>query len=353
MMNESRLKLGLAVPIFANPGAVDFRTPSAIELDWPAVKRFVKLAELSGYDSVWVADHMFLGRDGAILESWTTLSAIAGMTEHVRLVNIHLGNGFRHAPLVAKMAATLDVISNGRFELFIDPAWRQREHEAYGFEWESDRSVRTRRVSEAIDVIRQLWSSVATSYDGEFYHLKDAICAPGPVKFGGPPIWIGEAFDEQTLRLVAQKADGWNSMPAGLEVLEEKISKIRDACLSFNRDPSTLRMSLETQVLIIEDEADWRGWLKKWANLRAEYPPGPSESDFFEFVETTNSQLGHSESIETLTNEFLIGTRQQVADKLLAYKRLGIEEVVCWFMDYPDTKSMEVLANEVRQMVGN
>ena len=126
------MRFGFALPIFANPGVPDFRTPNFEELDWEAVETGVHEAERLGFDSVWVADHLFLGRDGAILEGWTTISALAGLTSNMRLGTIHLGNEFRHPPLVAKMAATLDVVSRGRLEFFVDPGWREREHVAYG-----------------------------------------------------------------------------------------------------------------------------------------------------------------------------------------------------------------------------
>ena len=127
MTRTTPVKLGFAVPIFANPGVAHFRTPNFSELTWEPIAAAVCEAELLGYDSVWVADHMFLGRDGAILEGWTTLAALAGLTQRLRLGSIHLGNGFRPPALVAKMVSTLDVISGGRVELFIDPGWRARE----------------------------------------------------------------------------------------------------------------------------------------------------------------------------------------------------------------------------------
>src|SRR3954447_18912859 len=122
------MRFGFALPIFANPGVPDFRTPNWEALNWNDVEAGIREAEGLGYDSTWVADHMFLGRDGAILEGWTTISALAGLTSRTRLGTIHPGNEFRHPPLVAKMAATLDVIARGRLEFFVDPGWREREH---------------------------------------------------------------------------------------------------------------------------------------------------------------------------------------------------------------------------------
>ncbi|MET1008331.1 MAG: LLM class flavin-dependent oxidoreductase, partial [Propionibacteriaceae bacterium] len=119
MARDAPLALGLAVPVFASPGIPTMRTPSFERLGWEPVRAAVVLAEALGYDSAWVSDHLFHGRDGDFYECWTTISALAGCTDRLRLVTNHLNHNFRHAPLLAKMAATLDVISGGRVELFL------------------------------------------------------------------------------------------------------------------------------------------------------------------------------------------------------------------------------------------
>lgn len=342
------MRLGFAVPIFANPGVPDFRTPNAERLEWDAVAGAAVEAERLGYDSLWVADHMFLGRDGAIYEGWTTLAVLAGMTESIRLGTIHLGNEFRHAPLTAKMAATLDVQSGGRLELFVDPGWREREHTAYGFEWEPDRAVRAARVGEAIELARLLWSGEQVSYEGTHYSLEGAICTPLPVQRPNPPIWIGEAFDEATLDLIVAHADVWNSMPAGLEVLAEKLAKIDAACRERGRDPGSLRRTLETQVLIYDERAEAERLFERFAELRAAHPSGEAMRDVVEFVAETNAELGRGElGFEELREEFVIGTPDEVATKLEAFAALGIDEVICWFMDFPEPTSMRRLIEEV------
>lgn len=342
------MRLGLAVPIFANPGVPDFRTPNAQQLEWSEVRAAVLEAEQLGYDSLWVADHMFLGRDGAIYEGWTTLSVLAGLTSTIRLGTIHLGNEFRHAPLMAKMAATLDVQSGGRLELFVDPGWRERELTAYGYDWEPDRAVRAARVGEALELARLLWSGEAVSYEGAHYRLDGAICAPVPAQRPHPPIWIGEAFDAATLDLIVEHADVWNSMPAGLGVLREKIAKVDAACTARGRDPRTLRKTLETQVLIYDDLAEGERLMERFAELRREHPSGEAMRDVDEFVAQTNAELGRGElTFDELREEFAIGTPEEVREKLEAYRALGVDEVICWFMDFPEPTSMRRLMSEV------
>jgi alkanesulfonate monooxygenase SsuD/methylene tetrahydromethanopterin reductase-like flavin-dependent oxidoreductase (luciferase family) len=339
------MKFGFALPIFANPGVPDFRTPNFEQLDWPTVASSVVEAERLGYDSVWVADHMFLGRDGAIFEGWTTLSTLAGMTSRMRLGTIHLGTGFRPPALAAKMAATLDVISGGRLEFFVDPGWREREHVAYGLDWRADRAERVERTSEALEITKRMWTEDLVTFHGKHYEVEGAICEPKPVR--PPRIWIGEAFDDETLDLIVRHADVWNSMPAGPAVLEDKIARVDAACVARGRAPSTLTKTLETQVLVYEDRAEAADLFARFAELRRQHPSGDAMRDVIEFVAEGNPNLGAELTLDDLREEFVIGTPDEIVAKLEAYRALGIDEVMCWFMDFPQLTSMRAFAEEV------
>ena len=195
---------------------------------------------------------------------------------------------------------------------------------------------------------RQMWRGEPVTFEGDFYSLDRAINTPRPINDGGPRIWIGEALDKATLDLVAKHADVWNSMPAGVDVLRNKISLVDEACRSRGRDPETLEKTLETQVLIVDTDAQWEQWLDRWAALREAHPTGEAMADFFEFVKATNPQLTEGVHPDRLKEEFVIGTKDEVIDKLRAYADLGISEVVCWFMDFPEMTTMRRLATEVR-----
>lgn len=341
------MKFGLAVPVFANPGVPDFRTPNCEEVRWEDVVSLVREAEDLGYQSLWVADHMFLGRDGFFLENWTTLSALAALTSRMRLGTIHLGNGFRHAPLVAKMVATLDFISNGRVELFLDPGWREREHTSYGFDWNPDRGARVERLAEAIHVMRTMWKGEPATYLGQYYMLNGAICAPVPLQSRGPRIWMGESISDEELDLIAREADVWNSVPASPELLEAKIRKLHAACERNGRDPKTMVKTLETQVLVYHDKHRVNELFDHFRELRHRYPSDDAMSDIFDFFREIDPTLEPKTRPEDFYDEFVIGTPEEVAAKLRAYQDLGIDEVICWFMDYPDRTSIQLLASEV------
>jgi alkanesulfonate monooxygenase SsuD/methylene tetrahydromethanopterin reductase-like flavin-dependent oxidoreductase (luciferase family) len=346
------MKFGFGVPIFANPGVPYFRTPNLEELDWQVALHSVRAAESLGYDSLWVADHVFLGRDGAVLEGWTTLSALALAAPSLRLGPIHLALGFRHPSLVAKMIATLDVISGGRVEFFVEPGWREREFRAYGFEWIPSRAERVARTEEAIVICRLLWSGEEVSYDGRFFSLDRASCRPTPVQEGGPRVWIGEALDEETLALTARHADVWNSIPASPELLASKIAKVDEACERAGRDPATLKKTLETQVLVYESRDEAKELFRRYDDLRARYPSGDAMSDIMDFLREIDPELDRKTSLDAYCEAFVIGTPEEVAAKLAAYGEMGIDEFICWFMDIPSTRSMELLASQVLPRFG-
>ena len=331
------LRLALAAPVFAAPGIPAMRTPSIEAVSWPIVRHAVERAEQLGYDSVWFSDHLFHGRDGAFYESWTALCLAAGFTDRIRLVNNHLGNGLRDARVLAKMATTLATASDGRFDLFLARGYREREYRAYGQPWEPD-DVRTRRLAEAVEVVRALWSGAAVDFDGEFYPLEGAIAAP--TTHAMPFLWLGGPLDEQTLALIATRADGWNSFPLGLDDYTAAAGRINDACARVGRAPDTLRRSLETQVLVLDDWSQWPYWLERWRELRAAAPLGDATSDLM----PSDEELSDEWVTAACRDQFIVGTRDEVVARIADYRRLGVTDLVCWFMDAPSDASMVMLA---------
>lgn len=328
-------KLSFAAPVFAAAGIPQMRTPSMREASWSVVRDMVLEAESLGYDSAWFSDHLFHGRDGAFHESWTALSMAAGFTERITLVNNHLGNGFRDARVLAKMATTLANATGDRFELFLATGYREREFTSYGLDWPSD-DERLARLTEAIAAIRLLWSGEQVNFEGEFYSLVDAIATPTGA---APPfLWLGGPLTDASLALIAREADGWNSFPLGLEAYREAAGRVDAACRAIGRDPATLRRSLETQVLVLDSDAEWDDWLHTWRTLRGEISLGPT------YDAVPAADLDDALVSEACHRDFIIGTRDEVETRIGEYSDLGVTELVCWFMDAPSTSSMTRLA---------
>jgi len=211
-----------------------------------ALRDVWRIADEAGFDHVWDFDHLAsIGADGTerpVYEGWTLLAAIAASTRRVRLGCLVTGNTYRHPALLAKMAVTVYHLSGGRLEFGIGAAWAEAEHAMYGIEGLDHRVGRLR---ESLEVMTSLWTRERTSFDGRYYHFKDATANPKPIQKPHPPIWIGAGGD-QMLQVVARYADVWNvagaSSPGAAAELSQKLD---EACAKLGRDPAQLRRSAQ------------------------------------------------------------------------------------------------------------
>ena len=343
--NPHPIRSGVSVPLFASPGNIAFRTPSYSALDARQTIDYAILADELGYDSLWIADHLQLGKDGAILEGWTTLAALAGATKRVSLGTIHLSNVFRHPPQVAKQAATLDQLSGGRLIFFFDAGWNAVESEAYGFEF-ADASTRVARMREAIELIRRLWTeSGPIDHAGTHYHVRQATCEPKPVRRPHPPIWLGETTHEGLLDAAAVLGQGWNSVPASPGEYSGKLAKLEAACRRANRDLADLELSLETQLLIAPSHGEVDRVVDRIEALRqaeVEHARATGAPD--------NAALAlPAQSIVTdQRHRWLVGTPDEVIDQIRVYQALGVTHFMHWFLDAPAPAGLKLYAEKVK-----
>ena len=333
------LKFGYCVPLFANPGAAFFRTPAWTALDPRAAVESAVEAERLGYDSVWVADHLMHGGDGGIMEGWTTLSVIAGRTSRVELGTIHLAQPFRAPSLAAKMAATLDALSGGRLIFFYDCGWQEAEVRAYGLEWPPEEE-RIARMDEGLRLIDALWTSKEPlSFRGQYFHTNEAICRPKPAR--RPPIWLGEARHDGWVDTIARHMDGWNSTPASVARLKEKLDAVRAGCARVGTDFASLELSLETQVLIAPTEAEARAMALRIAEL----PPSPRGTPRTALVEALRESSPRP--LHELVDDWLVGTPEDVTRRLRECIDLGVSHFMLWFIDFPSLDGMRMFAERV------
>jgi F420-dependent oxidoreductase-like protein len=206
-----------------------------------------RIADEARFDHLWNFDHLAAigdgGPDRPVFEGWTIQAAMAEATQHVRLGCMVTGNTYRHPVLLAKEAATVDHISNGRLEFGIGAAWAEIEHQMYGFD---GLDHRVGRLSEALQILKSLWTQPTTTFEGRYYTLRDAVFNPKPVQKPYPPIWIGAGGDT-TLRLVARHADVWNATFAEPDEMRQMIEKLDAACAAVGRDPSEIRRSAQVR----------------------------------------------------------------------------------------------------------
>ena len=349
----AQLQFGVCLPIFACPGIQLFRTPAIAELDPAAVLPFGKLAEELGYDSLWVADHLMLGKDEAILEGWTVLSALAGATVRAKLGMIHRAHYFRHPAHAAKMAATLDQISGGRLIHFLDCGYQRREYINYGLPWRDDMEERLADLIEATELILWLWTADGpVTFRGRTWEVTDAICAPKPRQHPHPPLWFGEAAPGG-LAACARYGQGWNSTPVPLPELRRRLALLEAACRVAGRNMAEIELSLETQVLIAPDLLTLRGRLRELLVLGGEadhLPPeiGPYVKEYALDPATRAFVAGETDLLpESMASDWIIGTPDEVAARLNAYVAEGVGHFMLWFMDAPHREGMELFAREV------
>jgi len=328
------------VPVFAGAPEsgtepVHRDTPCYESLDWETTKRGILEAEKLGFDAVWAPDHLLLGRDHAEYECWTLLSAIAGMTQDVRLGSLVLCNDYRNPALVAKMAATLDVVSDGRLELGLGAGWHEAEYGAYGWEYR-DGFERLMRLDESIRLIEAMWADDGdgVTFEGEHYATDGAYCTPGPIQDPHPPLLVGGQGEQVTLKLVAKHADGWNTdvFNGDVETLRHKIGVIEDHCETVGRDPEELTYSWDGHVICTRDQ-------EKLDRLLELMLPIQFEEAYRDRASITTAADARE--------YFVMGTPEECAEAIQRRVDVGVEKFQCWFVDFPDLAGMERFADEV------
>ena len=224
---------------------------------WPGVLELWQHLESTGWDTACVSDHFMPNtreREGAVLEAWSTLSALAAVVPRMRIGTIVLGNTYRHPAVVAKMAAQVDIISGGRLLFGIGAAWQRNEHEAYGIPFYTMRE-RLERLDEACTVIRLLWTERRSNFNGRYYQLADAPLDPKPVQKPHPELMIGGGGERVTLRIAAKHADHWNVW-GGPKVLARKSAVLEEHCSKLGRDSKSINRSVNMALLITNSKAD-------------------------------------------------------------------------------------------------
>jgi FMNH2-dependent dimethyl sulfone monooxygenase len=214
------LKLGIYLPVYGGWLSGAAKEESTLTFDY--IQQSALLAEEYGFHSIWIADHLLnplKGAEASCYEAWTIVSALAAVTKKVNLSHATLCQGFRNPALLAKMSATLQEISGGRFILSLGAGWDRREFKAYGFEWH-EHNDRVARAREQIEIIKSLWINPVTDYRGSHYSIDGGILEPKPIPI--PEIWFGGESDTSK-EVAASLADGWLFYPTPPEEVGPKI----------------------------------------------------------------------------------------------------------------------------------
>ena len=288
--------------------ATPTRTPYSEYLDnWLTCERL-------GYDIAYVTDHFAVyspeSGPGSVFESTTLVSAMASQTSRMRCGIMVAGNTFRNPGILAKIAVTLDHVSNGRMELGMGSGHTQFEHEQYNVPFFTQ-GRRIRMLGESVKIVRSLLTNERTSFEGAYYTIKDAFCEPKPVQ-QPLPILIGGIGEELSMRVVAESADIWNNWTSpDIETYKQKLAALQRHCKDVNRDPNEIRKSMHIKPVLGETEAEVR-----------ERAPGQPRARWQ-------------------------GTPEQLVEHLLTFVRLGVSDFV-FMLDGPaDLRTLELLATRV------
>ncbi len=228
---------------------VSFDYPDAPDSIAPTLIRAVQAAEAAGASSLSVMDHFFqMEQAGAaeqpMLEGYTTLGFLAAHTTTARLGLLVTGVTYRQPGLLAKIVATLDVLSAGRAELGIGAAWYEREHRGLGVPYPPV-AERFERLEETLQICLQMWDPKNNGpFDGRHYQLAETLCSPAPISRPRPPILIGGSGERKTLRLVAQYGDACNLFAASPTDVTHKLDVLRRHCDEVGRDEATIRKTI-------------------------------------------------------------------------------------------------------------
>ncbi|MGB8935053.1 MAG: LLM class F420-dependent oxidoreductase [Candidatus Nitrosopolaris sp.] len=313
------MKFGLQHPNYS----FDYRNHDSSQIV-DSLKNLATRAETLGFDSFWVMDHFhqipIVGKqDEPMLESWTTISALAGITSKIKLGTMMTGIIYRHPSILAKIGATLDVLSKGRLFMGIGAAWNEEESLAYGIAFPSVKE-RLLRLEEAIQIIRKMWTEEpSASFNGRYYQIKNAYCNPKPIQKPSPSIMIGGSGERRTLRIVAKYADACNLFGSA-EIVKRKLSILKEHCKSIGRDYDSI-LKTKLGVVIIEDDREMaRKRLRQIINV-------PEEQ----------------------VNEFAIyGTPEDVLRQNELLQEAGIQYLI---VDLDPSKELEALDNFANEII--
>lgn len=269
------------------------------------ILRVWRHVEREGFDHAWTFDHfipIFSDPTGACLEGWTTLTALLAQVPRLRGGTLVTGNSYRHPAVLANMAATIDVITQGRLEMGIGAGWWEMEYREYGIPYPPV-AVRIRALDESVQIMKSLWTEERTTFAGEHYTITDALCEPKPVQKPHIPIWVGGSGPKLTLKVVAKHADGWNTFMSPREEYQLLLGALERHCERAGRDPGTIRKSIAASLVIDTNAAKLEEKLARIARQRSTTP-------------------------EEMRKRTLAGTPDEVASQVLGLAEQGVDHLI-------------------------
>jgi len=288
---------------------------------YPQIKEIWLESEKLGFDSVWAYDHL-----DDCLEGWTLISALAPMTDNIRFGLMVTCNSYRHPPLLAKMGATLDIISDGRLEFGIGAGDKPTEYIGYGYPFPKA-SVRIKQLDEALTVIKKIWTEESPTFEGKYYSIKEAKNEPKPIQKPHPPIWIGSLSGKKLIAtLAANHSDVYNIRAWNTDDYVRKMDRFKECCRLVGRKYEDVEKTIHITFAIGKNESHVNQKLAEYSHRRGI-------------------------SLDECKKQCHYGTPDELADMIEQYAKLGVQGVILCFQ--PDKKMEDLhLFAEVIQGFG-
>jgi F420-dependent oxidoreductase-like protein len=305
------------------------------EQQWAVMNGLAAHADLGPWESIWVYDHFHtvpVATDQATHEAWTLMAAFAASTKRVRLGQMCSCMSYRNPAQLAKIAATVDIISGGRAQMGIGAGWYEHEWRAYGYGFPRA-GERLERLDEGVQIMKQAWTTGSATLNGKHYQVDGAIVRPLPLQEGGIPLWIAGGGEKVTLRIAAQYAD-YTNFGGTPKAFSHKSTVLRGHTDAIGRDFASIVRSANYNVVIAETEAEVQ---RRLDVIEARVTPYLGAQKAAEFIAEYHSD-------EALA----VGTPQQIIDRLGEMKALGVGYFIHYFPEAAyDRSGMELFEREV------
>jgi F420-dependent oxidoreductase-like protein len=286
------------------------------ENHWQTMLGIARAADAGPYESVWVYDHFHtvpVPTQEATHEAWTLMAALGAATTRVRLGQMCTCMAYRNPAYLAKVAATVDVISGGRADMGIGAGWYEHEWRAYGYGFPSA-GERLAMLDEGVQIMRQLWSTGTATLQGKHYQVDGAICQPLPLNEGGIPMWIAGGGEKKTLLTAAKYAD-YTNFDGTPEVFRHKSEVLRAHCAEVGTDFDKIVRSANYNVIIGETDKDVQDRLA-WLSAH-----------FEKYIPADQAEI----TTRSLADGLLVGTTEQVTERLAELGGIGVAYSIVYF----------------------
>jgi F420-dependent oxidoreductase-like protein len=295
---------------------------------WAQWSALAAACEEHGFEGLFRSDHYLsvMGRpDRGSLDAWTTLGALAAITSRIRLGTLVSPATFRHPSVLAKSAATVDHVSDGRVELGIGAGWLEAEHRAYGFPFAALRR-RMDVMAEQMEIVARSFEDEPFSFEGEHYTLDELDALPKPVQRPRPPIIVGGSGGRRSLALAARWADEYNTFSGSLDQVRQRRDAFAETWKKAGRDPDAFRFSVMVSVVVGADEGELRDRVGRLAELRGR----PA-----------------AETLDSVRASGVAGTVDEAAERLRELEAAGAQRVMLQHLLHDDIDAVELIGREL------